>query len=150
MAKRDSKFNVSKDVTNRQYKDIIFDSKMEKDFYQLVCIPALLSGEYKSVKMQVPYVLQEKFEYFGEKIRDIRYVADFVIVDSKNKTIVVDIKGFSTADALIKAKLFKFKFPKIQLKWITRYGGEWVIYEQNEKRKRENRKLKKNKEKSGE
>ena len=55
--------------------------------------------------------------------------------------MVVDTKGMPTADAKIKAKLFKYKYPDINFKWMsyTKATG-WVEYEDLQKYRRDKKK----------
>lgn len=51
------------------------------------------AGQIRNLQKQVPFVLQEPFTaYDGEKIRAIKYVADFVYEDKDGRTIVEDSK----------------------------------------------------------
>lgn len=80
-----------------------FDSEAERDF-------SLLLDEMKvSYEMQKEYLLQEKFELNGKKYRPIKYIADFHLY---KLDIVIDIKGFKTADFKLKKKLFEDRYKK--------------------------------------
>lgn len=110
-----------------------FDSMVELEFYEYLL--AVSQGE---VKVHPRYLLQEKFETYGEKFAKIDYVLDFEYQVAW-KTIVVDIKGKATEVAKIKRKLFCKKYPEITLLWLVKYSGNFVDYFENEKRKKQNR-----------
>lgn len=74
-----------------------FDSKMENDFNEM-----LLERKIEFEK-QKTFILQEKYELKGEKIKAIKYTADFVLT---NLEIVIDVKGFATPDFKLKQKIF--------------------------------------------
>lgn len=80
-----------------------FDSEAERDF------SILLNESGISYETQKEYLLQEKFELNGKKYRPIKYIADFHL---DKLDIVIDIKGFKTADFNIKKKLFVEKYKK--------------------------------------
>lgn len=127
---------------------IRFDSKVESLYY--VYLKDLKSkGELKDFKLQPVYELQPKFEYQGLKRRAINYKADFLVVDNEDKETVIDIKGMPTTEAKLKRKMFEYRYPDKNLKWIVRNlkrGSEtngWITYEQNEEEKKKAKKLKK-------
>ena len=99
---------------------IEFDSKVEADFYEHL----LQLHKADDIILQPKYILQEKLQ----GIREIAYIADF-----KVGNLVFDVKGFSTSDFKLKAKLFKFKYPdltlclinKCPLKYQYTYG-KWI------------------------
>lgn len=99
---------------------IEFDSKVEADFYEHL----LTLHKDEDIILQPKYILQEKLQ----GIREIAYIADF-----KVGNLVFDVKGFSTSDFKLKAKLFKFKYPdltlclinKCPLKYQHTYG-KWI------------------------
>ena len=69
-------------------------------------------GTLKDYKLQQKYLLQPSFKYFGKPIREINYISDFDLYYSNGDFVVIDTKGMATADAKIKAKLFKYKYLK--------------------------------------
>jgi len=112
---RKHKFNVSaKD--KRTVDGIVFDSKLEKDFY------LLLKHEYPQVKFcrQVSFLLQEGFvDSDGKKQRPVKYVADFLLGTSaplpevgpiSSQITVVDAKGMKTDVYSIKKKMFMKRY----------------------------------------
>lgn len=155
MAKRKTrtKFKVSttaKGIKDRQAIDyktgetILFDSKVEKRFYEEVVLKGMESGELVDYNLQVKYNLQESFKYQGKTIRVIDYLSDFDLYYADGSFQVIDIKGLATADAKIKAKLFKHKYPDIDFKWIswTKDTG-WIEYDELQKIRRAKKKAKK-------
>lgn len=98
-----------------EYNGEIFDSR--KEMRRAVALGLLeRAGQVKDVRKQVKFVLQEAFEYRGEYIREITYIADFVYYDvSEGCWVVEDVKSdFTRKDAVysIKKKLFKAKYPE--------------------------------------
>lgn len=85
-----------------------FDSKKEKSRHdELVLLEK--SWKIEDLKMQVPFLLQEEFELNWEKIRGIRYFADFVYTKDW-KRIVEDSKWVRTDVFKIKKKMFLKKY----------------------------------------
>lgn len=80
-----------------------FDSKMENDFNEM------LLKKNITFEKQKKFELQESFVINNKKIKGIYYVADFYL---SKLDIVIDIKGFETADFKIKKKMFQKKFNK--------------------------------------
>ncbi|MDU3410115.1 DUF1064 domain-containing protein [Clostridium sp.] len=107
-----------------------FDSKVERDYY--LHIKDLKSkGIVEDFKMQEKYLLQEKFKYKNESIREINYMADFVVLYSDGHEEVVDIKGslFSVDSVFkVKRKLLIHRYPEINFKVVVRKGkkGSYV------------------------
>jgi hypothetical protein len=91
---------------------IKFDSKREAARYsELVFLEK--AGNILFLERQVPFVLQDKFEYQGEKIREIKYIADFIYIED-GKKIIEDVKSWITQkrpDYKIKVKLLKKRYP---------------------------------------
>jgi hypothetical protein len=84
-----------------------FHSKAERDRYeQLLLLKA--GGEIDQLERQVIYhfvIGKHHLEWRGRKIR---YTADFRYLDTRSKeTVVEDVKGFLTNDALIRLALMK-------------------------------------------
>lgn len=138
-----SKYGAKKTVVD----DIKFDSKIESQYY-LYLKQEKEKGLIKDFSLQPAYELQPKFEYMGVKRLAIKYVADFLIQHNDGSEVVVDIKGQPTTDAKLKRKLFEYKYPDKHLRWIVWVAkrGGWIDYDDNEKMKREEKKLKKEKE----
>lgn len=139
--------------------DIRFDSKLESDYY--IHLKKLKEeGIVKNFELQPKFLLQDKFIIFEgnviegshpdfksikrknelEVTRSIIYKADFKVEYESGLVEIVDTKGIETADFKIKKKMFKYKYPNLQLKVITHYKGEWIDYELYKNYKREEKK----------
>lgn len=133
-----SKYNVSSDVSKRTFEGIVYDSAIEMRFMRDYIKPRLESGELISAERQVKYELQPSFRHNGELVRAINYVADFVITYADGHKVVVDIKGYPDSVALLKRKLFYYRYPDIDYQWLTwvkKFGG-WITYDEYKMRKR--------------
>ena len=138
-----SKYNVGRDVSGRTYDGIVFDSAMEMKYYRDVVLPGLESGDIVKFERQKPYTLQPKFTHGNVKVRAIVYVADFYIVYSDGREVVIDIKGAADSLAKCKRKLFWYTHPEVDYIWLTyvkKYGG-WVDWDEANQRRRAERKL---------
>lgn len=129
-----SKYWAKKTITD----GIKFDSKAEADYY-------LYLKEHPEIELftlQPKYILQEKFiTKDWKKIQDIEYVADFYIKYLDGREKVVDVKGVATSDAKLKRKMFMYLYPDKELQWVVKYQWRRVDYFDNEKRKRDNKKV---------
>lgn len=139
-----SKFNVDKDKSKRTHNGIVFDSVLEMKYYRDVLCPAVESGDVVSYELQKPYELQPKFRHDEKSVQSIKYVADFFIVYKDGYEEVIDTKGCPDSVALLKRKLFWYKFPEVNYKWVTwvkKFGG-WIDYEEYKRLKREEKRSK--------
>lgn len=139
-----SKFNVDKDKSKRTHNGIVFDSVLEMKYYRDVLCPAVESGDVVSYELQKPYELQPKFRHDEKSVQSIKYVADFFIVYKDGHEEVIDTKGCPDSVALLKRKLFWYKFPEVNYKWVTwveKFGG-WIDYEEYKRLKREEKRSK--------
>ncbi len=96
---------------------IVFSSKTESRYYSFLLL-LKKAGEVKSIKMQVPFILQKGFEKDGKRYQPIKYVADFVVKTKDGTTKVIDVKGskkFATDVFRLKKKIFEKKFKKLHL-----------------------------------
>jgi hypothetical protein len=66
------------------------------------------------------------FKKQGKTIRRADYIADFLITYKDGSQVVIDIKGVATDVFKLKAKLFNFHYPDLELKVITKNKGEWI------------------------
>ena len=137
--KKANKFKAQKTVVD----GIKFDSKVESQYYSHLK-QEKEKGLIKDFSLQPAYELQPKFEYMGVKRLAIKYVADFLIHHNDGSEVIVDIKGQPTTDAKLKRKLFEYKYPDKHLRWIVWVAkrGGWIDYDDNEKMKRAEKKLK--------
>jgi len=134
MAKKYSKFHVDisdKGKEKRTYKGNTYDSLTEMKFYRDYVEPKIDSGEIISCEQQVKYELQSSFKHEGKTILAINYVADFVLSFFDGKEIIYDVKGCPDNIALLKRKLFWYKYPNLDYRWIclSQIDGGWVDYE---------------------
>lgn len=99
--KKQHKFNAQKTIVD----GTVYDSKRESKF-----AVALKNNNINFVEKK-KIVLQEKFKYNGESVREIAIIPDFTIMDSPNgRTVaIVDTKGMITPDFKIKFKMLKKK-----------------------------------------
>lgn len=131
-----SKYNAKK----VEYKGVVFDSKIECDYYQY--LERNLGDEYDYIELQPRYELIPKMN----NQRKTEYIADFALFKDDVLVEVIDVKGMPTEVAKLKAKIFRDKYPNIKLTWICKapkYTGlEWIEYDElikvRRKRKREN------------
>ena len=140
-----SKYNIEiGNKEKRTYDGITFDSELELKYYKEVICKGLEQGNIKNFERQKSYELQPTFRYNGKTIRAVTYVADFVIEYSDGKIEVIDIKGFADTTAVLKKKLFMYKYPDVLYKWISysKTDGGWIEYDEL-KRKRTLRKKRK-------
>lgn len=114
-------------------------------FYKDWIIPKIASGDIISCEMQVKYELQQKFIHDGRTVLPIVYIADFVVTFANNHTTVYDTKGLPDSVALLKRKMFWYKYPDIDYQWISysKIDGGWVMYEVVKKGRAERKKNKK-------
>lgn len=145
-APKKDKYNVQQKKDNKIKIDgYIFDSKIETKYYTDVVKYWHGQGLIKSFKVHPTYIMQDKFEKHGEKIRPVVYEADFEL-EYIDKTVVIDIKGLATETALLKRKMFNSRYRDLALKWLVynkKYGG-WVEYNHLNKLRREAKKTERN------
>ena len=130
-----SKYNAKK----IQYKGVVFDSKVECDYYQY--LERNLGDGYDRIELQPKYELIPKVN----KQRKTEYIADFALFKDDVLVEVIDVKGMPTEVAKLKAKIFRYQNREVPLTWICKapkYTGlEWITYEElikvRKKRKKE-------------
>jgi hypothetical protein len=148
--------------TKTTVDDIIFDSKMESQYYEhLKDLKA--KGIVTSFTLQPEFILQDKFmivdgqAVFGDDpnfnkikrqtkaptVQAIKYISDFDVNYADGHNEVVDPKGIATADFELKRKMFMCKYPDRNLKVVVLSKGEWVDYYTNKKRISADKKAKK-------
>ncbi|MBR4419673.1 MAG: DUF1064 domain-containing protein [Clostridia bacterium] len=107
IAQPKSKYYAKKTVVN----GVEYDSKKEsKRAVELEYLERI--GKIKNLQKQVRFILQEGYvNNYGQKIRPISYIADFVYEENGQK-IVEDVKSPITRTPVykIKKKLFEAKF----------------------------------------
>lgn len=103
MIRRTSKYkNIKTTVGNLK-----FDSKKEaKRFEELLLL--LKAHEIEDLKLQHSFTLIESYTALdGEKIKAMKYIADFTYTDRKRGFVVEDVKGKRTDVYKMKKKLMK-------------------------------------------
>ena len=97
------------------FNGINFDSIKEAKRYQELLLLEK-SGVVKDLELQVPFTLVPGYVKNGKKIREMKYIADFVYFDKeKNKKVVEDVKGVKTDVYKLKKKIFEYKYPDLEI-----------------------------------
>jgi hypothetical protein len=113
-----------------------FDSQMEAGYYEYL----LNFYPQDLIELHPVFELQPSFIYDDSSIRPITYEADFKIGSR-----VYDVKGMCTDVFKIKAKLFKYKYPLLELILITKapkYTNQtWISVEELDKLKSKRKKI---------
>ncbi len=94
-----------------QVDGIKFRSQKEADKYQELKL-RLKAGDIKGFCMQPKFVLMEG----NEEDRAITYAADFVVFYNDNTFEIVDTKGYESAQWERTFKMFRLKYPGLELK----------------------------------
>lgn len=119
--KIDTDINRPKDKYNAvktEINGIVFDSKKEANYYSYL-LALKEQGEIDNIKMQVEYLLQPAFtRENGEKVKNIKYYADFVVTYKNGKVEVIDVKGRRTKEYSIKRKMLLDRYPNINFKEV--------------------------------
>lgn len=92
---------------------ILFDSQKEADYYSDLKMQ-LRAGVIKGFCRQPEFILQEGI---GET-KPITYKGDFIIWHLDGTSEIIDVKGFCTEVYKIKKKMFKAKFPGLELREV--------------------------------
>jgi len=95
-----NKFNAKKVTT----KDGVYDSKREYAFKML------LDEHNIEYVMKEKYILQQRFKYGSEAIRDIVIIPDFTFKVNGEIRAIVDVKGMIMRDFRLKVKMLKRHF----------------------------------------
>ncbi len=132
-----SKYNAKK----VEYNGITFDSTVECEYYQYLESRLHIDG-FDYIQVQPRYELIPKIG----KQRKTEYIADFALYFETKLIEVIDVKGMATETAKLKAKLFRYKYPDVQLTWICKApkytGKDWIEYDDLKKVRRERKKAK--------
>lgn len=75
--------------------------------YYIYLKSLLAKGEISNLILQPGFILQKGYMYKGEKIRDVKYKADFQYT-KYGETYIIDVKGFKTPEYKLKRKLFLY------------------------------------------
>ncbi len=101
---------------------IKFDSKAEARRYGELKILERV-GEITDLRLQPKYELQPKFKRGKKTILPITYIADFEYLEVKGgKVVAEDVKGGTATQTpvfRVKAKMFQFKYPDIELRIVS-------------------------------
>lgn len=139
---KNSKYNAKK----VEYNGTKFDSDLEMRYYRDYILPRIESGEIIKCDMQTNYELQPKFEYMGKKERAIMYRSDFDLTYSNGRFVVIDTKGMVKPMDKLKLKMFKYRYPNIEIQFIgyCKKDGGFVPVEEIEKGRKQRKKDKEN------
>ncbi|MBN1430472.1 MAG: DUF1064 domain-containing protein [Anaerolineae bacterium] len=96
--------------------EIVFDSAAEAQRY-LVLKDMAESGEIADLVLQPEFEILPSFNCQGKSYKTTRYIADFGYTQD-GQQVVEDVKGYATEAFKIKAKLFRYRYPDIELKVI--------------------------------
>lgn len=88
---------------------IRFDSIKEADrFRELVLLEK--AGEIFNLHLQEEIMIQGAFtKPSGERVKSIKYLADFVYMDENGLKVVEDVKGMKTSIYALKKKLLNYE-----------------------------------------
>ena len=119
--------------TKTTYKNIKFDSLLERDFY-IYLEKQKEQGQVVSIKLQPVFLLQEGFrDYRGRAVRKIEYKADFEVEYANGQVVIYDTKGMLTKDFNLKYKMFLFKYNHLPLILVKKLKGGFYDKKTNEK-----------------
>ena len=104
-----NKYNSRKTVVD----GITFDSKREAVRYTEL-LKKERDGLIQGLQRQMPFVLLERYEIEGRKVREIVYKADFVYYENGVK-VIEDVKGYVTKEFAIKKKMFEKRYGKLTI-----------------------------------
>ena len=119
-------------------KSIIFDSLLEKRYYENIIVPGMQAGSISDYKLQKKYILQPSFKHQSKTIRAIDYVADFWVRYADGTEKVYDTKGgMVDPSAKIKRKMMYYKYPDLDYQWITWTSTTgWIDFDEYQKIKK--------------
>lgn len=123
-----------------------FDSKEEARYYEMLKAQKGQSLIY-GFDVHPKFDLIPNFIYRGQKRRGIGYEADFSVVHLDGTVEVVDVKGMETQAGVLRRKLFEWKYPDVNLRWVSssyKHGDKdgWIDYDELKKIRREAKKQK--------
>ncbi len=95
---------------NKELDGHKFDSTLESEAY-VILKTWQQCGVISGLELQPTYILQEK----QKGMRAIKYVADFRFIHEDGQIGIVDVKGVYTPVFLLKAKMFRARFPDLNL-----------------------------------
>ena len=104
-----TKYNSRKTVIG----NLKFDSRKEAEYYMVLC-DKKKKGEINWIKLQPEFILQRAFTLEnGERVKAIKYVADFEVEYKNGYIEVIDVKGVRTRDYILKKKMLMDKYPNM-------------------------------------
>lgn len=141
--KNKSEGKISHHVTT--VDGIKFDSEMESKYYKYL-LELKKQGIVKEFTLQPNFLLQEKFINLNgdiilgsnkdfekikrknklETISAINYISDFDVIYTDGHREIIDIKGLETPEFRLKLKLFKYKYPELNIRLLILYKNEWI------------------------
>ena len=104
--------------------EIKFDSQAESLYYVRLKAQQK-TGLIRHFTLQPKFILQEGFKTRGETVRQISYIADFLVTDSQGNQRVIDIKGFPSPMSKLKRSFFLKRYPELPLYWIRLKNHAW-------------------------
>ena len=137
---RSSKYNAPQQKKDKPVVDgYTFDSELEAKYY-LERIKPFVGATIEDFKVHPKYILIPK----TKKRSAITYIADFEII-TDGAFAIVDVKGMATEAALIKRKMFEWKYPELNLFWAcySKIDGGWIEYDALQRARAKRRKEKK-------
>lgn len=113
LSRKNAKYHSKKEICD----GITFDSKSECNRYRQLKVLER-TGEIAGLKLQPSYLLQEGFQgNNGKSYRPIYYRGDFRYLEKSTGHIVVeDVKGVETQVFRLKEKMFRKRYPDIDLR----------------------------------
>jgi hypothetical protein len=115
MEEKKSKYNAKK----VEFAGHVFDSKDKIECLQILQRKYSM-GEIVGVTIKPVYILQDSFFSGAEKIRKVKYSADFVVEWADGTIEVIDVKTTATPKEELMRILFLKKFPALKLTWLCR------------------------------
>lgn len=91
---------------------ICFDSKLEANYY-LYLKKLLAEKQIAGFARQCRFVLSEGTD---KDNRAIEYVSDWIVLHLNGTYEIIDNKGMETKEFIMKKKMFKNKYPDLELK----------------------------------
>jgi hypothetical protein len=135
-------------VKRKEFDGHVFDSGEELEFYRDYLKTGVYKADILSISLQPKYELLPKFEKSGTKHRAITYKPDFYIEFMNDRREVckevIEIKGFSTPDFVMRRKMFDYRYPDLNLivlsKAPKKYGGGFILMDELDKLRKEAKK----------
>ena len=108
------KYNARK----KEVDGVTFDSSREAARYvQLRAMER--AGQIACLRLQPSFVLQEAVRLpDGKMQRPITYRADFEYINASGDPVIEDVKGMKTPVYLLKIKMFRAKYPKLNFQEV--------------------------------